>query len=337
MVIKLDLKDKKILYELDINSRVSYSKLSKKIKLKKETIRYRIQNLIKNGVIVKFQTIIDSSKLGINYYKIFFKLQANINTRNQIIKYLSSNERVTWVGKVDGVYDLGINLLTENLYVLNTFLSNLYEQFPNKIIEKNISSNLYGHYFNRDYLINNKRQIQNIKKYSSKIKNIYKIDEIDFDILLLLCSNSRISTVEIGKKLNISHDSALYRLKKLEKEKIITGYTIVLNNEIIGQLNYKILIYLRIYSNNSIQKIINFLSNFNEVTYIVKSLGNWDLDFEVEVNDVQKLREILVLLTNEFSDIIQKYDSLLIYEFQQYNFFPQRYKFKTYKSEIKTY
>jgi DNA-binding Lrp family transcriptional regulator len=57
-MISLDKKDKKILYELDYNSRQSFSSIAKKVKLKKETCIYRINKLISEKVITQFSTLI---------------------------------------------------------------------------------------------------------------------------------------------------------------------------------------------------------------------------------------------------------------------------------------
>ena len=89
MSIKLDLKDKKILYELDKNSRQSYSQLAKKVYLSQEATRYRVNRLIQNKVIFKFFTKIDVSKLGLTFYKVLIKFH-NINEqkKEEIIHYL---------------------------------------------------------------------------------------------------------------------------------------------------------------------------------------------------------------------------------------------------------
>ena len=49
--MNLDIKDKKILYELDKNSRIPLSQLSKKVQLNEQTVHYRVKNLIKKGII----------------------------------------------------------------------------------------------------------------------------------------------------------------------------------------------------------------------------------------------------------------------------------------------
>ena len=44
-MIKIDVKDRKILYELDTNSRQSIPQISKKVNLHKNAVHYRIKRL----------------------------------------------------------------------------------------------------------------------------------------------------------------------------------------------------------------------------------------------------------------------------------------------------
>ena len=67
---KLDLKDRKILYELDIDSRQSFSKLSKKVGLHKDVVAYRVKKLQEREIIKNFYTELNGYKLG--YFGINF-------------------------------------------------------------------------------------------------------------------------------------------------------------------------------------------------------------------------------------------------------------------------
>jgi DNA-binding Lrp family transcriptional regulator len=71
---EMDIYDKKIICELDINARASSSDIAKSIRLPKETVNFRIKRLINKGYINYFYTIINASRLGYQYYKIFLKL-----------------------------------------------------------------------------------------------------------------------------------------------------------------------------------------------------------------------------------------------------------------------
>jgi len=54
-MLKVDLKDRKILYELDYDSRQSLSKIGKKVGLHKNVVLYRIKRLENLGIISFYQ------------------------------------------------------------------------------------------------------------------------------------------------------------------------------------------------------------------------------------------------------------------------------------------
>ena len=60
------------------------------------------------------------------------------------------------------------------------------------------------------------------------------IDEIDEKILKNLVSDARLSARQIALKMGMSTVTILSRIKKLEKEKIIKGYTALLDHEKLG-------------------------------------------------------------------------------------------------------
>jgi Lrp/AsnC family transcriptional regulator for asnA, asnC and gidA len=69
---KLDLKDRKILYHLDIDSRQSFASIGKKVGLHKDSVADRVKKLIEKGIIRGFFTVIDYSKIGLNAYRFYF-------------------------------------------------------------------------------------------------------------------------------------------------------------------------------------------------------------------------------------------------------------------------
>jgi len=60
------------------------------------------------------------------------------------------------------------------------------------------------------------------------------MDKVDQKILNHLMSDARLSARQLGLKLGMSTVTVLTRIKKLEKEKIITGYTALINHEKLG-------------------------------------------------------------------------------------------------------
>ncbi|MBN2794890.1 MAG: Lrp/AsnC family transcriptional regulator [Clostridia bacterium] len=63
-----------------------------------------------------------------------------------------------------------------------------------------------------------------------------KLDAIDQEILKLLSENSRMSYVEIGKRVNLSRVAVKSRMESLEKDGIIERFSIVINPEKVGRM-----------------------------------------------------------------------------------------------------
>lgn len=61
-----------------------------------------------------------------------------------------------------------------------------------------------------------------------------KFDETDVKIISALQKDARLSMRELGKKVHLSAPSVTERVKKLEDEGIISGYTIKINHKKLG-------------------------------------------------------------------------------------------------------
>ena len=60
------------------------------------------------------------------------------------------------------------------------------------------------------------------------------MDEIDFKILKLLTENAKISGKELGEKVHMTGQAVGNRIRRLEDEGIIIGYTVDVDKKIAG-------------------------------------------------------------------------------------------------------
>ncbi|RLF33122.1 MAG: transcriptional regulator, partial [Thermoplasmata archaeon] len=72
---KIDLKDRKILYELDLNCRQSNAQIGKKVGLGRDVVGYRIKKMEDEGIINNYWTFIDTFRLGYNVFRIYINFQ----------------------------------------------------------------------------------------------------------------------------------------------------------------------------------------------------------------------------------------------------------------------
>ena len=98
MLEKLDIKDRKILAELDMNARQPMTILSKSVGLSRQVVEYRIKKLEQKGIITGYVGWYNSLKLGYNHCRIFLNLK-NIDrtTESKLIDYLKNIEEIVWL------------------------------------------------------------------------------------------------------------------------------------------------------------------------------------------------------------------------------------------------
>ena len=89
------------------------------------------------------------------------------------------------------------------------------------------------------------------------------MDETDEKILKNLMVDARLSARQLALRLGMSTVTILSRIKKLEKEKIIHGYTTVIDHEKLG---YGLTAIIEIIAkNDKIEDIENEISKFENV------------------------------------------------------------------------
>ena len=196
----LDLKDKKILFELDKNARLSDSLIGKRVGLSQQVVNYRVKSLLNKGVIRNFYTVVNSSVLGYSFYKVYFKLQnLSSDTEHKIIDFLVKSKNLLWVGTCDGRWDLSISVLCKNVSEFNEFLREFIFRFSKHILYKDVIIVCKIPHFSRSFLLNKSfsEELMEFKNFDEKIE----LDNTDEKILSLISTNSRLSFLEISKKL----------------------------------------------------------------------------------------------------------------------------------------
>ena len=99
------------------------------------------------------------------------------------------------------------------------------------------------------------------------------LDKIDEKILKNLMVDARLSARQMALKLGMSTVTILSRIKKLEKEKIIKGYTAIIDHEKLG---YDLTAIIEIIAKKDILNIEEKLSKIENVCGVYDITGNTD-------------------------------------------------------------
>jgi Lrp/AsnC family leucine-responsive transcriptional regulator len=318
---KLDLKDKKILYELDLNSRRSYNEIAKKVGLSKDSVIYRIKKLQERGIIKQFHTLLDTGKLGFISFRLYLKLQHTTPEKEiEIINFLKKKKMVTWLASFEGDYDLGLWVLSKTIKDMNQLWRELLKKYLNYIEKRNLTIFTKVSYFPRVYFLGKK---ENKEEYIFIVEpEEIVFDKKDIEILKLLCLDARIPILEIAKKLDLSAKTVALRIRQLEKKKVIVGYRTMFDLEKLGYQYFKVHFNLHNLTEEKEKRFRFFIKQHPNIIYDNEVLGGDDIEMEVQVKSQQDLRAVISEVKEQFADIIKNYKYMLIYKEHKFLFFP---------------
>ncbi|VVB58514.1 HTH-type transcriptional regulator Ptr1 [Candidatus Anstonella stagnisolia] len=293
----LDLLDRRILYELDLNARIPASMLAKKLRKSKETVNFRINRLLENKFLKGFYAVFNTSKLGFFYYKIYLKLNSMPPAKEkEILEYIARQPRIAYLASMEGYYDAVFLIMARSPLDLMEFLRPFMNLYGMHIKEREISTFLSTHRLNQKFLYDGGAQKD--WHYAYEIGN-YKLDAIDSKILKSISSSARLPIVEIAKQAGIDAKTAQYRLKRLEKDNIMLTYVTAPNFEKLGlqfvQLN------ISLSDPTASRQIISHFNSTNRCLFAIESMGKYDLTIELHVQSNAQLQQMLDSFKEKFS------------------------------------
>lgn len=304
----VDLKDRRILYELDRNSRESFTQIGKKVGLHKNVVNYRIKRMQDKGIIKDFYTVIDTFKLGYNSLRFYIVYQNTTpSIRKDIINHFVENKFTWWVGSFEGEYDLAVVVWIKNLQEFYSFWEKTLQTYHKYFKKQMFSIYEQLRLFRHSFLM--------IEEYNKEDREKYEItgggkkietDDTDFQILSLLAKNARVPTVRIAEKLDMTVDTILNRIQQLENLDIIQAYRVNIDYAKLGYHLFKVNITLNDYSNRG--KIINYIKYNPYLIMIDKAIGFYDLELDFNLKNLDHLRSIIDDLSEKFPTDINSFN-----------------------------
>lgn len=322
--MKIDFKDRKLLYELDIDSRQPVSDLGRKLRLSKDAIIYRINRLKEEGMIQSFHAVIDVGKLGFISFRLYLKLQnTGLEKEREIIDYLRSRNIVTWLVSIDGEYDLGMWVLVKTVGEANELWRDLSERYRDNIAKRSLTIFTKVTYYPRSYLIDaqkNTAAFVFITPPSQGGESV--VDETDIEILRLIAPDARVSIVDLARKLRLTPKTVAAKIRRLERERIIIGYRTLFDIKKLGYCYFKLHITLRLTTPEKIKAFRDRLRAHPNVTYDNEVLGGDDIELDLQVRDIEELRAIIDGLRTDFPDLIRDHKHMRFYKEHKFLFLP---------------
>lgn len=151
---KIDLKNRKILYELDLDSRQSFRSIGRKVGLSKDIVASRVKKLQEEGIIKGFFTVINTFILGYDVFRIYINFQyVSSNVKNEIIQYFVNCKNVFVVTTSKGDIDLSVIFWVQDNYEFYKFWNKTLDLYEDYFARATISLYIQVRDFKKSYLL----------------------------------------------------------------------------------------------------------------------------------------------------------------------------------------
>ncbi|MDH7506581.1 MAG: Lrp/AsnC family transcriptional regulator [Candidatus Thermoplasmatota archaeon] len=322
---KLDLKDRKILYELDLNCRQSNTQIGKKVGLKKDVVAYRIKRMQDEGIITCFWTAINTFKLGFEVFRIYINFQyVSSEIKERIIQHFISYKNIWAVISLKAEIDFDVVVWVNDVYEFYQFWNKTLDEFEDYFAKYTISVYVEAFNYKKSYLLQNEIIKTDRLFYRTKCdRKTVEIDELDYKLLNEIAVNARIPLIDLAEKLKCSSQAINYRIKNLIKNGIINAFRVNVDLPKLGLQHYKLEIYLKDHKQRN--AIWNYLKEKPYCDTLNVALGWCDLEFEIIVENIDQLGKIMDEIYSKFPNAIKKQTFWIIEKVHKERWLPELY------------
>jgi DNA-binding Lrp family transcriptional regulator len=317
--MKLTEKDLKLLTYIYHSKREPITKIARETGLTRIQVEYTLKKFQKEKIIKGFNTMYNYSSFGYNVYTlVLIKLKKYSSLKKFTNKLEKTKHCISW-GECFGKFDLFTNLIFKNESELSNFLGELINEKNEPILDYKIIKP-YTTEFQPLKISGLKSQL----KFPLVSKNTKErgFSKTELQILKILERDARIKLIDIAKRVSISAELVLHKIKKLQKQGIILGTKAEINMKKLGYNYTMILLNINNLSNTIKEKLINFSKKEESVNALVLSLFNPNCILQIFHKTTDELKQEVKKIKTLLEGEIYSLDVLLAQEEESVNTLP---------------
>jgi DNA-binding Lrp family transcriptional regulator len=154
-----------------------------------------------------------------------------------------------------------------------------------------------------------------------------KLDKIDLKILKILQQNSKITNLDLSKKIGLSPAPTLERVKKLENNGVIESYHAKVSPQSIG-LNVKIfvLVSLAWQKENALNHFLEKIKEIEEIVECYIITGEADFLMKIVCKDIPTYEQLLFKTLSQIEEIERLKTLMTLSTVKDSKILPYRYE-----------
>lgn len=305
------------------NARIGLRGLSHHLKKTPQRLKYSISSLEKEGIIKNPYCIFDYSYFGLILFRVYFKGgYISDKDKDNIIRELSDNPYIVSIYELTGEFDLAVEFASPNPSKFNKELKKIAVLTPT-LNDYKITLNLVTHVYPRHYLTKNADlQKLNTERIlgGDRIREEFNMNEMK--VMKNLLYNPTMRLMEFAESTELNVKTVKSVLNNLIKKNVIKGFKYMIDTNKLGINKCRLFLKLHNLSAEREGQLMTYFLKINEIVQVNKTVGDWDMEVDIEAIDKVKVRYIIREIREEFKDLIERFNLIEFYNYYKRSYLP---------------
>ena len=315
--------DYNLVYLQSENARITLKELSKNLRKSPQRLKYTINSLKKEEILRDPYCIFDYSYFGLILFRVYFRgAYISEQEKANILIELNSNPYIVSMYELSGEFDLIVEFASPNPSKFNKELKNLSVHIPT-LHDYKIVLNLVSYICPRHYLTESENlQSFNVEKIIGGDRERELFNPNEMVIMKNLLLNPTIRYTDLAKKSSLNVKTGKSILINLRTRKIVRGFRYIINTNKLGIHKFRLFLRLHNVSPERDVQLIEYILKIKEVVQINKTVGDWDMELDIEALDKGRIRQLVTQLREEFKEIIERFNLIEFYDYYKRSYLP---------------
>lgn len=319
MNLKLDIIDRRILYELDKDARAPVNTIAKKIRRSKQFVEYRIKKMTDAKVILGYNTLVDITTLGYHAFRINLRLKSMTEEERQdMIRQMIADPETWWYGHSEGAWNVCYAMAVRDPDLFNAYWERVLRRHGHLFLDYAIIYYRNLRWYPSKFLTDDRNNALEISVLS---RNAVKIDDTDRKILRAISRKARFTFLDLEDVLGLSRETIKRRIAEMETKGVIVGYKLWFDEKLLGYRFYKA--YLKLKSWNNYKELFEYCRRNPNIVTVNKTIGGADFEIELKAKEIQHFESLMDTLIVTFPGLIDSYEFVLFRTEDKMTFLPE--------------
>lgn len=149
------------------------------------------------------------------------------------------------------------------------------------------------------------------------------MDNIDKQIIEILQQEGRIANNELAKRIGLTTTPTLERVRRLEREGVVEGYSAHINKEKVGKgFTAFVTVTLSVHQLNLLEEFTAAIQEIPEILSCYNTTGEGDFLLQVVAKDTKDYEQILRMKLATLPDVMRVHTSIVLSTIKEQSIIP---------------